>query len=105
MEFGKRLSEIREQAGLTQSGLARRMGTSQSTISQIEAGERNPTYDLMRQIAEALGVSIAYLAGGGVENEQLSPAEEAHFRNYRSLSPDARQELANFAAFLRSKKD
>jgi transcriptional regulator with XRE-family HTH domain len=38
MEIGKRIAEIREDAGLTQSALARAIKTSQSAISQIEAG-------------------------------------------------------------------
>jgi transcriptional regulator with XRE-family HTH domain len=101
MEIGKRIAEIREQAGLTQSALARSIGTSQSAISQIEAGERNPSYEMLRQIADALGVSTPYLVGAEVE--QLSPEEEAHFRQYRGLPEMARRELEEYAAFLRLK--
>ena len=102
MSFGTRLAEIREDAGLTQSGLARKVGTSQSAISQIEAGERNPSYEMIRQLAEALGVTPGYLIDAKVEG--LRPDEEAHFRQYRSLSEDARRELQDYAAFLRSRQ-
>lgn len=101
MEIGKRIAEIREQAGTTQSGLARAIGTSQSAISQIEAGDRNPSYDMLRQIAQALGVSTAYLVGASIEG--LKPEEESHFRQYRSLPLKAREELAEYAAYLRHK--
>jgi transcriptional regulator with XRE-family HTH domain len=101
MDIGKRIAEIREQGGLTQSGLARAIGTSQSAISQIEAGDRNPSYDMLRQIAEALGVTTAYLVGAKVEG--LKPEEEVHFRQFRSLPPKAREELAEYATFLRHK--
>jgi transcriptional regulator with XRE-family HTH domain len=101
MEIGPRITEIREQVGLTQSGLARAVGTSQSAISQIEAGERNPSYDMLRQIARALGISVPHLVGAEVES--LSAAERVHFRNYRGLTPDAKRELEDFAAYLRKK--
>jgi transcriptional regulator with XRE-family HTH domain len=101
MEIGKRIAEIREQAGFSQSALARAIGGSQSAISQIEAGERNPSYETLRQIARALGVSVPHLVGAEVE--KLSPDEQAHFRNYRGLAPEARKELEDFAAYLRQK--
>jgi transcriptional regulator with XRE-family HTH domain len=101
MDIGKRIAEIREDSGMSQSALARAIKTSQSAISQIEAGERNPSYDMLRQIASAMGVTPAYLAGAEVEG--LAPEEEIHFRQYRSLPPQAREELAQFAAYLRHK--
>jgi transcriptional regulator with XRE-family HTH domain len=102
MDIGKRIAEIREQAGLSQSGLARSIGSSQSAISQIEAGDRNPSYDMLRQVADALGVSVPHLVGAEVE--KLTPDEQAHFRNYRGLAPEARRELDDFAAYLRQKQ-
>lgn len=102
MDIGKRIAEVREQAGLSQSALARDMGTSQSAVSQIEAGERNPSFETLRQIADALKVSVPYLVGAEVE--KLSPQEEVHFRQYRGLSDDARKELHEFAAYLKHKQ-
>lgn len=102
MDIGKRIEQVREEKGLTQSALAREMGVSQSAVSQIEAGERNPSYDMLRQIAAALKVSVPHLVGAPVE--KLAPEEEAHFRQYRGLSPEARQELQEFAAYLQHKQ-
>lgn len=99
--FGQRLARLREDAGLSQSGLSRRIGTSQSAISQMEAGERSPSYGMLVQLADALGVSIAYLVGASVE--QLSPAEEVHFRRYRALPADAQRELDAYAGYLQTK--
>ena len=101
VEIGPRIAKIREDAGLTQSALARAVGTSQSAVSAIEGGERNPSYDMLRQIAEALGVSAAYLVGADVE--EISAVESAHFRQYRGLPPEARKELEDFARYLRHK--
>jgi hypothetical protein len=56
---------------------------------------------MLRQISTALGVTTAYLVGAKVEG--LKPEEEVHFRQYRSLTPQAREELAQYAAYLRHK--
>lgn len=102
MEIGKRIGQIREEKGLTQSALAREMGVSQSAVSQIEAGERNPSYEMLRQIATALKVSVPHLVGAPVE--KLDAEEEVHFRQYRGLPPEAREELREFAAYLMHKQ-
>jgi transcriptional regulator with XRE-family HTH domain len=99
--FGQRLARLREDAGLSQSALAKRIGASQSAISQMEGGERNPSYAMLAQVAEALGVSTAYLVGAAVE--QLTPAEEVHFRRYRALPAAAQQELEAYVDFLRAR--
>ena len=99
--FGQRLARLREDAGLSQSALARRVGTSQSAISQMEAGDRSPSYGMLVQLADALGVSLAYLVGAQVE--QLTPAEEVHFRRYRALPETAQRELDAYVDFLQTK--
>lgn len=101
MGFGKRLAKLREDAGFTQSSLARAVGLSQSAISQIEAEDRNPSFETIRQIAEAMNLSPAYLVSGDVEG--LTESEEALFRQYRGLSDDAKRELQQFAEFLKAK--
>ena len=100
-KIGPRIAKIRDDAGLTQSALARGVGTSQSAISQIESGERNPTFEMLRQIAHALSVEVTYLVGADIEG--LSTEEQAHFRQLRSLPDAARKELMEFAAYLRHK--
>ncbi|MDQ6830219.1 MAG: helix-turn-helix domain-containing protein [Gemmatimonadota bacterium] len=99
--FGERLARLREDAGLSQSGVARRIGASQSAVSQLEAGDRSPSYGMLVQLAEALGVSVPYLVGADIE--ELTPVEEVHFRRYRTLSPNARRELDAYVDFLQTK--
>lgn len=48
--------------GLSLSGLAERSGIAKSTLSQLEAGEGNPTIETLWAIASALGVSFGQLA-------------------------------------------
>lgn len=101
IDIGRRIAQFREERGLSQSALAKQMGSSQSAISQIEAGERNPSFETLRQIAKALGMTPAMLVGADPE---LEAHELAHFRTLRSLSPAAQQELQQFAAFLQMKQ-
>ncbi len=101
MELGARLQQIREDQGLSQTQFAELVGTSQSTISQIEAGERNPSYDMLRRLATALSVTIGYVLGE-TEISDLNPEEEAYFREFRGLSESARRQLSQFAQFLRT---
>ncbi|MDE2981523.1 MAG: XRE family transcriptional regulator [Gemmatimonadota bacterium] len=100
-DFGRRLQEIRTDAGLTQSGLARALNTSQSAISQMERGEREPSFRMLRRLARALGVSPGHLLGRDVD--ELSPAEQVHFRQYRSLPDEAKEEIRHFAEYLSQK--
>ena len=101
MSIGARIAEIREDAGITQSALARAIGTSQSAISQIEAGDRNPSYEMLRSISDALGVTPAYLVGP--EESGLSREEQVLFRQYKSLPDAAKEELQRYAGYLRAK--
>ena len=48
------LIEARKSRNLTQSQLAKKMGTSQSVISRLEIGRGNPTLEFLKKIAHSL---------------------------------------------------
>jgi DNA-binding XRE family transcriptional regulator len=53
-ELAHRIVQLRRRLGLTQSGLARRMGTKQQTISRLEGGDyQGFTLKTLLKIAEA----------------------------------------------------
>ncbi|MDQ3670128.1 MAG: helix-turn-helix domain-containing protein [Actinomycetota bacterium] len=60
---GARLKAAREQSGLSQRRLAF-PGCSPAYISRIEAGDRIPSLQLLRELGRRLGVSEDYLATG-----------------------------------------
>jgi tetratricopeptide (TPR) repeat protein len=62
-EVGRRLREARERAGLSQRQLSFE-GCSPAYISRIEAGERIPSLQLLREMGRRLGVSEDWLATG-----------------------------------------
>lgn len=100
--IGERMVAMREARGMSQTALARAVGVGQSAISQIEAGERNPSYRTLCSIARAFGVTVAAFVGWEVK--RLTEAEEAFYKQYRDLTPDARRELRHFAEYLKHKK-
>ena len=79
-ELGRRLRDARARAGVTQSDLAF-PGCSAGYISRIEAGERVPSLQILRELARRLGISEAYLAEGrdteAVSQSPLTDAEIA----------------------------
>jgi tetratricopeptide (TPR) repeat protein len=76
---GRRLREARERAGVSQRQLSF-PGCSPAYISRIEAGERIPSLQLLRELGRRLGVTEDYLATGAREQEvarRLTEAEVA----------------------------
>jgi ribosome-binding protein aMBF1 (putative translation factor) len=67
-DLASRLAEIvyrlRTNAGLTQTELARRMGTTQSAIARVEAGGSTPTLDLLDRVGRAIGAQITLTVNG-----------------------------------------
>ena len=63
MDFGKRLKQLRTQAGLTQAQLAERIGVTKSVVSFYELQERSPSPDVLIKISRIFHVSTDYLLG------------------------------------------
>jgi transcriptional regulator with XRE-family HTH domain len=80
-EMGQRLRQAREQKGLNKSKLGDLVGTSGTSINNIEKGEtKNPSADLLVKIASILGVGLDWLLygkaeqAGGFSNVQTAKA-------------------------------
>ena len=58
--FGKKLTELRKQKGLSQEQLATDLNISQSSVSNYESGTTNPDTDILQKIAEYFKVPVAY---------------------------------------------
>jgi transcriptional regulator with XRE-family HTH domain len=60
--FAWAVRKLRTEKGLTQSGLARRVGLDPSQVSRLEKGKGNPRWGTAKRIAVGLGVTLAELA-------------------------------------------
>lgn len=47
--------DARNRAGLTQQGLARKMGTTQPVVARLESGRTRPSMRTLERLAEATG--------------------------------------------------
>jgi len=57
-----RLKRLREQRGLSQAALAKRVKVTQPYITMLESGAfDNPTLDTLRRLAKALNTTVAEL--------------------------------------------
>jgi ribosome-binding protein aMBF1 (putative translation factor) len=54
--------EFRERRGLTQAALANRLGSSQSRVAKMEAGDRSVSVDLMMRSLLAIGATATEIA-------------------------------------------
>lgn len=73
---GRRLREARERSGLSQRQLSF-LGCSPAYISRIEAGDRIPSLQLLREMGRRLGVSEDYLATGMERGDEMAGLMEA----------------------------
>jgi transcriptional regulator with XRE-family HTH domain len=64
VEFGDRVRSYRLKTGLSQEGLAYEAGINRTYIASLEAGQRNPSLDLMARLAVALRVDLGDLVRG-----------------------------------------
>jgi transcriptional regulator with XRE-family HTH domain len=55
------LRQVRADAGLTQVMLSKRLGRPQSFVSKYESGERRLDLVELRQVCQALGISLGRL--------------------------------------------
>jgi len=73
MSFGVRLRELREKCGLSQSGLAERVGISIDSIQNWEQGRTRPRIEALAKLARALGVTVDEVlqeSGGRTESAE-----------------------------------
>ncbi len=58
---GRNVRKLRTAAGLTQAGLAERLGIDRAYVSGLEQGQRNPTIVTLWHLSKALGVRMRRL--------------------------------------------
>jgi transcriptional regulator with XRE-family HTH domain len=70
-DLGQRLRRFREDRGWTQAALAEEAGVSKPYLSELESDAgRRPSGQILLQLADALGVTVADLLGRQITPEQ-----------------------------------
>ena len=106
MEFKDMLKYFRQNAGLSQRELAKRLGVSPSTISMYEVGNREPDFETEEKIADYFNVDLNTLRGKDVEAStpaaapQTTPDQEELLKCYDALNEDGQAKVRDYAADL-----
>lgn len=58
--FGKWLQRLREQTGLSQAEVARRMGTSPASVWRLEHGRWDPRLSTILRYGDAIGARLRF---------------------------------------------
>jgi transcriptional regulator with XRE-family HTH domain/KaiC/GvpD/RAD55 family RecA-like ATPase len=74
VELGLRLKELRIKRGMSQTDLARQVGVTPSTISQVEGNLIYPSLPALLKMAEILNIPPGQLL-----QDAVSPAQKIHF--------------------------
>jgi transcriptional regulator with XRE-family HTH domain len=92
--LGEKLRALRKERGLTLDKLAEMAKLSKSYLWELENREsQRPSAEKLTAIADVLGVSATYFIEDDVRKPQERHLDEAFFRNYQKLDPEAKEQL------------
>lgn len=83
MNIGRVIKDIRVKKGLRAKELAAMAGCSGPFLSQIELNKRQPSMELVQNIAKALGFPVYYFFFMGMDEEDVAEGKKEVFRSMR----------------------
>ncbi|WP_350284627.1 helix-turn-helix transcriptional regulator [uncultured Croceitalea sp.] len=84
MNIGSAIKNLRKQKGFKQTEFADKCGLSQSYLSSIEKGRKEPTLSILKQIANTLSIPTPVLVFFAMDLEDVAaPKRDA----YKLLEP------------------
>ena len=108
--MGARIAALRREAGMNQAQLARALQVSPSAVGMYEQGRREPSAQILLNLAEIFGVSVDYILSGIPGESETRKLERMLLNRITSADrklenrenrPFSREELAVlFAAML-----
>lgn len=85
-KISEKIIELRESLGWSQSELSRRSGITIETISVLEEGESNPSYETLQRLAYLFDVSLAILNVEMSSNKKTSEnKKDIFYRKYGQI--------------------
>jgi transcriptional regulator with XRE-family HTH domain len=88
---------------MSQGDLAERSGLQPSAVSHFETGNRSPSFDNLKRLADALTVTTDYLVGRTEDPGASGPDAGSLFRHAENLSADDFKVLQKMAQALAEK--
>ena len=92
--LGEKLRELRKERKLTLEKLADAAGLSKSYVWELENREsQRPSAEKLTALADVLGVAASYFIEEDVRAPEERHLDEAFFRGYQKLKPEAKEQL------------
>lgn len=102
--LGEKLRDLRKQHGFTLEKLADTAGLSKSYLWELENREsQRPSAEKLTALADALGVAASYFIEEDVRTPQERHLDEAFFRGYKKLGPEAKEQIRKIANTFQKK--
>ncbi len=76
MNIGIAIKNLRQQKGLKQIDFATKCGLSQSYLSSIEKGRKEPTLSILKQISGALSIPMPVLVLFSLDKNDIPEAKQ-----------------------------
>ena len=92
MNIGSKISELRKAKKWSQTDLSKHVGVSREIIGRYERNEVSPSIDVAKKIADALEVSLDYLAGEG-QYAQFDKQTLKLINDIEELEPSIKEKL------------
>ena len=110
--FAENMRRIRFERHMTQEEFAELLGTTKQNISRYESGAVSPKISTAAIIADKLGISLSELSGSQQTHESnhhifvddISSIEFALSGIIHELSEDGKQDVLDFAQFIKAKE-
>ncbi len=98
------MRQVRTDKGMSQADLAQRAGLQPSAVSHFESGRRAPSFDNLRALADALGVSTDHLLGRETKPGVAGPVAARLFRKAQQMNQRDLEMLAEIADSMVKRK-
>lgn len=94
ISFGKKIAALRKGKKLSQTDLAKKLGTSVSVISRYERDEMTPSIETAKKLADVLNTTVGYLLGE-TEDDQLlkDPKMMERLREMKNFAEQEREQI------------
>jgi transcriptional regulator with XRE-family HTH domain len=108
-DLGKRIQELRKQAGLSQTELASKIGVSYPQMSRYEVKGVQPPADVLKRLADVLNTSVDYLVSGNTEEKAKATLKDSKllslFKSVESMNDEDKNVVTKLiSAFIFQKE-
>lgn len=90
MKINKTIKELRIQKGIKQGDLADRIGISQTSLSLIESGAKQPSQDTLKKVCDIFKIPQPFIYYLSLEESDIPENKRELFKN---LEPKLKQDI------------